>query len=63
MPRTQTWYDDVESTRLKVALAKTLGLGGVGVFTAEDLVGTGESGTGSEMWAALAAFKSDRTAQ
>ena len=60
VPRTQTWYDDVESTRLKVALAKTLGLGGGGVFTAEDLAGTGASGTGSEMWAALAAFKSDR---
>jgi hypothetical protein len=51
---TQTWYDDANSTKLKVAAAKRLGLGGVGVFTAEN-VGGGEKTL--PMWAALKSFK------
>jgi hypothetical protein len=35
--RSQTWYDDAKSTKLKVDLACELGLGGVGVFTGENL--------------------------
>ena len=51
--RTQTWFDDARSTALKVQLAKTLGLGGVGVFTGE-AVGTGPAA--QEMWGALCGF-------
>jgi hypothetical protein len=50
----QTWYDDARSTALKVALARQLGLGGVGVFTGE-AVGSGAAA--QRMWGALTAFR------
>ena len=46
--RTQGWFDDARSTRAKVALARRLGLGGWGVFDA-DQVGDDVA----DMWAAL----------
>jgi hypothetical protein len=47
----QTWFDDANSTRLKVAAAKAAKLGGVGVFTAENAAGS------AELWKALLSFK------
>ena len=56
--RTQTWYDDANSTRLKAEMAKHLGLGGVGTFTGEN-VGPASNGWSSAYWNALKAFLSD----
>ena len=60
-PRTQTWYDDANSTRLKVALAGRLGLGGVGAFSAEmagdpTAAGNQEEDAVKAVWAALSSF-------
>jgi spore germination protein YaaH len=51
----QTWYDDARSTALKVALARRLGLRGVGVFTGE-AVGSGHAA--QQMWNALSGVTS-----
>ncbi len=56
--RTQTWYDDANSTRLKAAMAKNLGLGGVGTFTGEN-VGPSSNGWSVAYWKALTAFLPD----
>ena len=53
--RTQTWYDDANSTRLKAEMAKHLGLGGVGTFTGEN-VGPASNGWSPAYWKALTAF-------
>jgi GH18 family chitinase len=52
----QTWYDDVRSTKAKAAAAKALKLGGVGVFTGE---GAGVGPSAAEYWAALGSVKTD----
>ena len=57
--RTQTWYDDANSTRLKAEMAKRLGLGGVGTFTGEN-VGPASNGWSPAYWKALQAFLSDK---
>lgn len=51
--RSQTWYDDANSTQLKVKLACELGMGGVGACTGEN-VGSGVAAAG--YWAALGSF-------
>jgi spore germination protein YaaH len=59
VPRTQTWYDDENSTRLKVELADRLGLGGIGVFSAEmagDPTTVGDEEAVKAAWAALSRF-------
>ena len=56
--RTQTWYDDANSTRLKAEMAKTLKLGGVGTFTGEN-VGPPSNGWSKAYWRALTAIKTD----
>ena len=56
--RTQTWYDDSRSTRLKVEMAKALKLGGVGAFTGENVGPPGNNGFAESFWSALAAIKS-----
>lgn len=43
----QIWYEDLNSTRIKVKAAKTAMLGGVGVFTGESV------GSNRDMWQAL----------
>ena len=48
--KSQTWYDDANSTKLKVELACELGLGGVGAFTAENI---GAGLEAAEYWEAL----------
>ena len=48
--RTQGWYDDPQSTRSKVSLARRLGLRGWGVFTADQ---AGSGAGAREMWNAL----------
>ena len=50
--RSETWFDDPKSVGLKVALAKELGLGGVGVFTGEN------AGGDEEYWKALTGINS-----
>ena len=45
--RFRTRYDDLNSTRIKVAAAKAAKLGGIGVFTGENVGGN------KEMWQAL----------
>ena len=50
--RTVTWYDDANSTALKAGLAKRLGLGGVGVFTAE-MAGAVTEPLAQRTWGAL----------
>lgn len=50
--RTVTWYDDANSTALKAGLAKRLGLGGVGVFTAE-MAGAITEPLAQRTWGAL----------
>lgn len=47
----QIWYEDLNSTRLKVKAAKKAKLGGIGVFTGESV------GTNQEMWSALAEIR------
>jgi hypothetical protein len=54
--RTQTWYDDANSTRLKVKLAMERGLGGVGVFSAE-MAGLLGTRTAREAWGAVGEFR------
>ena len=64
-PRTQTWYDDENSTRLKVELADRLGLGGVGVFSAEmagDPATVGDEEAVKAAWAAISSFHGRRGA-
>ena len=56
--RTQTWYDDANSTRLKAEMAKSLRLGGVGAFTGEN-VGPPGNGWSERFWDALKAVKTD----
>lgn len=51
--RSQTWYDDAHSTKLKVGLACMLGLGGVGAFTAENIGGGSDA---IDYWEALKTF-------
>ena len=59
MPRSQTWYDDANSTRLKVALADELNLGALGLFSGE-MAGDLNFVDGTdvaEAWAAISEFK------
>ena len=56
--RTQTWYDDANSTRLKTEMAKSFKLGGVGAFTGEN-VGPPSNGWSKAYWRALTAIKTD----
>ena len=53
----QTWYDNAKSTTIKVAMAKALGLGGVGVFTGE---GAGDGNSAGELWAALGSYNANK---
>ena len=53
--RTQVWYDDANSTRLKVELALQLGLGGIGVYSAEMAGVIGEADS-NEAWKAVSLF-------
>ena len=48
--RVQGWFDDARSTRLKVELARSLGLGGWGVFAADQI---GSGGGTAAMWSAI----------
>lgn len=54
--RSQTWFDNVKSTLIKVAMAKTARLGGVGVFTGE---GAGYGKSADALWAALGSIAYD----
>ena len=62
-PRSQTWYDDANSTRLKVELADALGLMGFGLFSAEmagNILATGGQAASHEAraaWAAVSTFR------
>jgi hypothetical protein len=57
--RSQTWYENAKSTKIKVAMAKTARLGGVGVFTGEGA----SYGKGADaLWAALGSI-ADHTDQ
>jgi hypothetical protein len=51
-----TRYDDANSTRLKAEMARSLGLGGVGSFTGEN-VGPLSNGWSAAYWQALKTFK------
>ena len=48
----QIWYEDLNSTKIKVKAAKAAKLGGIGVFTGESV------GRNQEMWDALAEIQS-----
>jgi spore germination protein YaaH len=50
--RVQGWFDDARSTRTKVELAQSLGLGGWGVFAADQL-GAAAGPDSTAMWSAL----------
>ena len=60
-PRVQTWYDDANSTALKVALANRLQLGGVGIFTAE-MAGSIKGEQARQAWDALTSFRAEGSA-
>jgi hypothetical protein len=47
----QIWYEDLNSTTIKVQAAKRAMLGGIGVFTGEAV------GANPEMWKALAGIQ------
>lgn len=54
----QTWFDDVKATKAKVAVAKGLKLGGVGVFTGE---GVGAGLSAAAYWAVLGSINALKT--
>ena len=58
--RTQTWYDDANSTKLKVELARKMKFGGVGAFTGEN-VGPMANGFARGFWEALGAVNGGST--
>jgi GH18 family chitinase len=53
---TQTWYDDANSTRLKVKLAVERGLGGVGIVSAE-MAGFLGTKTARDAWRSVEEFR------
>jgi hypothetical protein len=54
--RSQTWFDNAKSNKIKVAMAKTARLGGVGAFTGE---GAGYGKGADALWAALGSIADD----
>ena len=54
--RSQTWFDNDKSTKIKVAMARKARLGGVGAFTGE---GAGYGKGADALWAALGSIADD----